>query len=263
MLSYATGHFSITPKIHTSNKQQYLPNSNILCTRFLSDEGVSQITDYMHIPEKSQHYTKPLLPWLIRHIEVVRGEVSFRTECFPAFNYAMDEHTTEIVDRKKRSGPTFYSENDMPSFISPKKVVFRSQNMNMDLRWVVKCGESECPNFEFQIEDASDLGMKGPGVYTEFTLQETQEIIFIFRELPAELPEYHDGQPIPVALRQQANLDPPLTLDLVDALFSQTANYWHSWISQSAYTGRWRETVYRSALILKLLTYEPVGSCNS
>ncbi|RUS27022.1 hypothetical protein BC938DRAFT_483820 [Jimgerdemannia flammicorona] len=253
-----TGHFSIMPKIHTSNKQQYFPNSNILCTRFLSEEGASQITDYMHIPEKDQHqYSKPLLPWLIRHVEVIRGEVTFRVECFPAFNYARDEHTTEIVDRKKRLlNNMVYTVDERPSFISPKKVVFRSPTLSMDLRWVVKCGESECPIFDFWIEDASDVGMKGPGVYTDITLKETQEIIFIFRELPPEVSECTAGQvPLPMA-----RLDPPLTLDLLDALFRQTANYWHTWISQSTYRGRWREIVYRSALALKLLTYEPTGA---
>ncbi|RUP44012.1 Six-hairpin glycosidase-like protein [Jimgerdemannia flammicorona] len=256
--SFHTGHFSIMPKIHTSNKQQYFPNSNILCTRFLSEEGASQITDYMHIPEKDQHqYSKPLLPWLIRHVEVIRGEVTFRVECFPAFNYARDEHTTEIVDRKKRLlNNMVYTVDERPSFISPKKVVFRSPTLSMDLRWVVKCGENECPIFDFWIEDASDVGMKGPGVSTDITLKETQEIIFIFRELPPEVSECTAGQvPLPMA-----RLDPPLTLDLLDALFRQTANYWHTWISQSTYRGRWREIVYRSALALKLLTYEPVSA---
>jgi GH15 family glucan-1,4-alpha-glucosidase len=36
--------------------------------------------------------------------------------------------------------------------------------------------------------------------------------------------------------------------------------YWLDWIAQSTYTGRWRETVNRSALVLKLLTYAPTGA---
>jgi GH15 family glucan-1,4-alpha-glucosidase len=39
-----------------------------------------------------------------------------------------------------------------------------------------------------------------------------------------------------------------------------TAAYWVDWIGQSTYTGRWREMVNRSALALKLLTYEPTGA---
>jgi GH15 family glucan-1,4-alpha-glucosidase len=36
--------------------------------------------------------------------------------------------------------------------------------------------------------------------------------------------------------------------------------YWQRWLSKCTYTGRWRETVYRSALTLKLLTFEPTGA---
>lgn len=45
-----------------------------------------------------------------------------------------------------------------------------------------------------------------------------------------------------------------------DALFEQTVNYWHRWLSKCTYTGRWREVVSRSALTLKLLTFEPTGA---
>ncbi|MET1034402.1 MAG: glycoside hydrolase family 15 protein [Arthrobacter sp.] len=43
---------------------------------------------------------------------------------------------------------------------------------------------------------------------------------------------------------------------LVDA----TARFWHDWLSQSTYSGRWRETLERSAITLKLLTYAPTGA---
>ena len=36
--------------------------------------------------------------------------------------------------------------------------------------------------------------------------------------------------------------------------------YWRNWLAKSAYRGRWREIVERSALALKLLTYEPTGA---
>jgi GH15 family glucan-1,4-alpha-glucosidase len=40
----------------------------------------------------------------------------------------------------------------------------------------------------------------------------------------------------------------------------RTVDYWRRWLSQCTYTGRWREMVRRSALTLKLLTYEPTGA---
>lgn len=253
------GHFSITPVTHTSNKQQYLPNSNILTTRFLSDEGVGQITDYMHIPENTQRSaTKPLLPWIVRTVEVIRGTVPFHVECFPAFNYGLDEHTTEFTkDEYDQAKPvSLYPEDEVPHYASSDKVVFKSKNMNMDLRWVVKCGEFDCPYFNFKITNRSKSGMKGPGVVTEFELNETQEVIFILRQVPEAPPE----KETPAQYRLRMVKDPPLSVSLMEALFRQTAKYWQSWISSSTYKGRWRENVQRSALILKLLTYEPVCS---
>jgi GH15 family glucan-1,4-alpha-glucosidase len=44
------------------------------------------------------------------------------------------------------------------------------------------------------------------------------------------------------------------------ALFEETVEYWRRWLSRSRYAGRWREMVHRSALTLKLLTYEPTGA---
>ena len=46
----------------------------------------------------------------------------------------------------------------------------------------------------------------------------------------------------------------------IELLFDDTVNFWRRWISKCTYTGRWREMVHRSALVLKLLTYEPTGA---
>ena len=42
-------------------------------------------------------------------------------------------------------------------------------------------------------------------------------------------------------------------------LLEETARYWRSWLAQSTYTGRWRETLQRSVITLKLMTYAPSG----
>jgi GH15 family glucan-1,4-alpha-glucosidase len=42
--------------------------------------------------------------------------------------------------------------------------------------------------------------------------------------------------------------------------FKNTIDFWRTWLSGSSYKGRWREIVNRSALILKLLTFEPTGA---
>jgi len=42
-------------------------------------------------------------------------------------------------------------------------------------------------------------------------------------------------------------------------LFDDTVRFWKSWLAQSTYEGRWRETLHRSAITLKLMTYAPSG----
>jgi GH15 family glucan-1,4-alpha-glucosidase len=45
----------------------------------------------------------------------------------------------------------------------------------------------------------------------------------------------------------------------VDQLFDETTRFWRSWLARSTYKGRWRETLQRSAITLKLMTYAPSG----
>jgi GH15 family glucan-1,4-alpha-glucosidase len=54
---------------------------------------------------------------------------------------------------------------------------------------------------------------------------------------------------------------PPRVLRVpeIRALFDETVRYWRSWLAGSTYTGRWRESIQRSAITLKLMTYAPTG----
>ena len=56
---------------------------------------------------------------------------------------------------------------------------------------------------------------------------------------------------------QGARIDSP---DVEHGLLNITLDYWQRWIGQCTYRGRWREMVYRSALALKLLTFEETGA---
>ncbi|HSE08883.1 MAG TPA: glycoside hydrolase family 15 protein [Nocardioidaceae bacterium] len=50
-----------------------------------------------------------------------------------------------------------------------------------------------------------------------------------------------------------------MRVEEVQQLFDDTIAYWRSWVGQSTYRGRWRETLTRSAITLKLMTYAPSG----
>src|SRR5437660_7517292 len=89
------GYFRIAPPDtpNMGHKQLYLPETNILITRFLTVDGVGEITDFMPVKrEGSAHHQHHI----IRAVKVVRGSLSFEMVCRPAFNYARDKHEVHL-----------------------------------------------------------------------------------------------------------------------------------------------------------------------
>ena len=84
-------------------KQLYLPETNVLITRFLAVDGVAEITDFMPVKRAgSAHHQHHI----IRSVKVVRGSLPFEMLCRPAFNYARDDHKTYLSNE----GAVFNSE---------------------------------------------------------------------------------------------------------------------------------------------------------
>lgn len=89
------GYFQIVPVFgEMRNKQLYLPETNVLLTRFLSSEGVGELTDFMPAEELYIGHV------LVRRLTNVKGTATYRMACCPRFNYARDSHQTEIIDDK-------------------------------------------------------------------------------------------------------------------------------------------------------------------
>jgi len=196
------GRFQITAdKTEVTHKQFYWPETNVLVTRFLSHDGVGEITDFMPVGRSRNGLRGGRL---VRLVKTVRGAMAFRMECRPAFNYARDEHKAELVEEGAN---------------------FQSADLSMALR------------------TSAPLTLDGGGVISEFTLREGQTEVFVFRELEAG----EDGK---------GCISHPEAMDI----FTDTVEYWRRWLSKCTYTGRWREMVQRSALALKLMTYEPTGA---
>ncbi len=81
------GHFKLHPDSQqTSYKQFYMPDTNVLITRFLTPEGIAEITDIMPLDgEKAGNR-------LVRRVAGITGEVKFQMECSPAFHYGQHPH---------------------------------------------------------------------------------------------------------------------------------------------------------------------------
>ena len=100
------GHFTISPKDDDlcTTKQQYLPGCNVLQTRYLKEEGVMNVVDFLPRPNnktmdadyharvmRSKHTgdvteRSDLKKWLVRRVECMRGEVDVNVEVCPAFS---------------------------------------------------------------------------------------------------------------------------------------------------------------------------------
>jgi GH15 family glucan-1,4-alpha-glucosidase len=198
------GHFRLSPEQEqVVHKQFYWPDTNVLVTRFYTQEGVGEIIDFMPLGNHHPH-KRPRPREVLRRVRAVRGTMAFRLECFPAFNYARDSHTTKLI---------------------PGGASFRSETLSLTLSTKVK------------------LGVEARGVRARFELQAGQSAVFTLRE----------GAP-------ETCSDTVHSHESSEELFRDTVSYWRRWLSKCTYTGRWREEVYRSALALKLLTFEPTGA---
>ena len=77
------GSFELTPLLYDArHRQLYLPDTNVLLTRFLSPDGVAEISDFMSIGDLDAGSR------LVRRIKAVRGTIRFRMRCVPRFDYA-------------------------------------------------------------------------------------------------------------------------------------------------------------------------------
>ncbi len=84
------GRFQILPRLgEYSEKKLYLPDTNILFSRFLSDEGVCEISDFMVVEDGPSEQA------LVRRVKSIHGEISYRMLFQPRFNYARATHKVE------------------------------------------------------------------------------------------------------------------------------------------------------------------------
>lgn len=100
------GFFRICPTnlSQVVKKQMYLPETNVLMTRFLTVDGVAEITDYMPVKQVGtaahQHH-------IVRSVHMVRGAMPFEMICRPGFNYARDSHRVQL----SAEGAIFHSDH--------------------------------------------------------------------------------------------------------------------------------------------------------
>ena len=89
------GFFALGAAIPARTRQFYLPDTNVLITRFFAEEGVGEIQDFMplRVPPSGDGQR------LIRRVQCIRGTMPFRMRAAPRFNYGSDSHlVSEVPD---------------------------------------------------------------------------------------------------------------------------------------------------------------------
>jgi GH15 family glucan-1,4-alpha-glucosidase len=195
------GRFLLAPELKKpARKQLYMPDSNVLLTRFLSEEGMAEVSDFMPIMQPGRPQT------VVRRAKSIRGNIRFRMICEPRFDYARALHRVQ----KKTREALFISRGEDRSVLRLRSPV------------------------PLKIEEGAAIA--------EFTLRSGEKATFV-------LENGANGSDSPAA-----------SADYSVEAFKQTMNFWRDWVRHSRYHGRWRDTVNRSALTLKLLTSAEYGS---
>jgi GH15 family glucan-1,4-alpha-glucosidase len=86
------GRFSLGPLLDGARRKQlYLPDTNILLTRFMSAEGLAEVGDFMPAGDEAESRQA-----IVRWLRTVRGEVRYRLLCAPRLDYARAGHRVEL-----------------------------------------------------------------------------------------------------------------------------------------------------------------------
>ncbi|HJQ47487.1 MAG TPA: glycoside hydrolase family 15 protein [Amycolatopsis sp.] len=89
------GHFRVRPAgTGCVTKQMYYPDTAVVITRFLSEQGVGEVVDFM--PPAGEAATGRHR--LVRMVRCVRGRMSFDIDVAPRFDYGRRAHTTNVTE---------------------------------------------------------------------------------------------------------------------------------------------------------------------
>jgi pentatricopeptide repeat protein len=128
------GFFRIAPveADGVTRKQLYFPDTNIVITRFLTPDGVGEVTDFMPIDQPGELSGRHRL---IRKVTVVRGEMAFEVDIQPRFDYGRQDHELRIEEH----GALFDNPSLVIAVSSNKPLERRGQDAHASLN--LKAGD--------------------------------------------------------------------------------------------------------------------------
>ena len=140
------GRFLLAPMLGEAHRKQlYIPDSNMLLTRFLADAGMAEVSDFMPITSLGHAHA------VIRRAKAIRGDVSFSMICEPRFDYGRAGHRIE----KGKNEIVFISKGpDKTALRLRSQVPMKVENGAATARFTLRAGEST----PFVLEDANASG---------------------------------------------------------------------------------------------------------
>jgi GH15 family glucan-1,4-alpha-glucosidase len=156
------GHFKIAPAADGfKSKQRYFPDTNILLTRFLGNDGVAEISDFMAMDHLGHSHD------LIRRVKVIRGEVRFRLSCAPKFDYGRVQHR---VEKTKRQILFIPHSQHLPALRLRTDVPLRTENGGAMAEFRLRSGQTST----FILEEAK-AGEESPSQNVDYVSETFKE----------------------------------------------------------------------------------------
>src|SRR5580658_8155896 len=156
------GLFRVAPLAETRHRQMYFPETNVLLTRFLNADGVGEITDFMTIDRRP---AVPARHAIVRQVRCIRGQMPFRLECLPAFDYARASHKLTL-----RSGRAFFTAPGINLALTGTHALAR-HGSGVTSDFTLRAGE--CATFILQQPDDGAAPIGDPAAFGEAALRET------------------------------------------------------------------------------------------
>lgn len=86
----SAGSFAVRPAGgQATGTQLYVPGTNVLLTRFQTEETVLEVSDWMSLKGSALGHS------IVRSVAAVRGDITVEVLCRPAFDYARVDHSLE------------------------------------------------------------------------------------------------------------------------------------------------------------------------
>lgn len=150
------GIFQLAPDLPDARREQiYLPDTNVLQTRWLSEFAVVEITDMLPVGDSEDD-----LPLLMRRVRVVSGEATFHMRCAVRYDYARAD-TRGQADQKgvlfsATGQPTLRLASDQPMQVDANAAVAHfTLTQNQTAAFML--GATDDPRF---VEGAGDFCME-------------------------------------------------------------------------------------------------------